>query len=160
MRMENLINGVLDYSRIGKRLIESQLTDLKIMLHEIIETIVPAEGYNVFIADTIPNLKSRILFEQIFTNLISNAIKYNDKPTGKVECLYESLTDFHQFSKDNGPGIAEKYHQKYLKFFKQLKPDKKRVQALSIVQKIIEEQGGTIRIESAAGQGASFFYNS
>jgi K+-sensing histidine kinase KdpD len=37
---------------------------------------------------------------------------------GKVECLYESLTDFHQFSKDNGPGIAEKYHQKYLKFFK------------------------------------------
>jgi signal transduction histidine kinase len=37
MRMENLINGVLDYSRIGKILIESQLTDLKIMLQEIIE---------------------------------------------------------------------------------------------------------------------------
>jgi signal transduction histidine kinase len=67
------------------------------MLQEIIETIVPAEGYNVFIADTIPVL-TRILFEQIFTNLISNAIKYNDKPTGKVACLYESLTDFHQFS--------------------------------------------------------------
>jgi signal transduction histidine kinase len=96
--MENLINGVLDYSRIGKILIESQLTDLKIMLQEIIETIVPAEGYNVFIADNIPELKiPRILFEQIFTNLISNAIKYNDKPTGKVACLYESLTDFHQF---------------------------------------------------------------
>jgi signal transduction histidine kinase len=59
MRMENLINGVLDYSRIGKRLIESQLTDLKIMLQEIIETIVPAEGYNVFFADTILNLKFR-----------------------------------------------------------------------------------------------------
>jgi signal transduction histidine kinase len=143
--MENLINGVLDYSRIGKILIESQLTDLKIMLQEIIETIVPAEGYNVFIADTIPELKiPRILFEQIFTNLISNAIKYNDKPTGKVECLYESLTDFHQFSKDNGPGIAEKYHQKYLKFFKQLKPDKKREYRrwVVIVQKIIEEQEG------------------
>jgi PAS domain S-box-containing protein len=163
MRMENLINGVLDYSRIGKRLIESQLTDLKIMLHEIIEIIVPAEGYNVFIADTIPELKiPRILFEQIFTNLISNAIKHNDKPTGKVECLYESLTDFHQFSiKDNGPGIAEKYHQKVFKVFQTIEArDKKESTGvgLSIVQKIIEEQGGTIRIESAAGQGASFIF--
>jgi signal transduction histidine kinase len=61
--------------------------------------------------------------------LISNAIKYNDKPT--VECLYESLTDFHQFSiKDNGPGIAEKYHQKYLVFQTIEARDKKRVQAL------------------------------
>jgi signal transduction histidine kinase len=90
--------------------------------------------------------------------LISNAIKYNDKPTGKVvACLYESLTDFHQFSiKDNGPGIAEKYHQKYLKFFKQPGIKESTGVGLSIVQKIIEEQGGTIRIESTAGEGASF----
>jgi signal transduction histidine kinase len=66
MRMENLINGVLDYSRIGKRLIESQLTDLKIMLQEIIETIVPAEGYNVFLRILFWNLK----FENIIrTNI-------------------------------------------------------------------------------------------
>jgi nitrogen-specific signal transduction histidine kinase len=82
-----------------------------------------------------------------------------DKPTGKVECLYESLTDFHQFSKDNGPGIAD--HQKYLKFFKQLKPEIKESTGvgLSIVQKIIEEQGGTIRIESTA-KAQVLFYNS
>jgi hypothetical protein len=49
---KNLINGVLDYSRIGKVLIENQLTDLKKMLHEIVETIVPAEGYK-FILQTI-----------------------------------------------------------------------------------------------------------
>jgi signal transduction histidine kinase len=59
MRMENLINGVLDYSRIGKILIESQLTDLKIMLQEIIETIVPAEGYNVLLRIIFLNLKFR-----------------------------------------------------------------------------------------------------
>jgi PAS domain S-box-containing protein len=163
VRMENLINGVLAYSRIGKILIESQLTDLKIMLHQIIETIVPAEGYDIFIADTIPELKiPRILFEQIFTNLISNAIKYNDKPIGKVACLYESLTDIHQFTiKDNGPGIAEKYHQKVFKVFQTIEArDKKESTGvgLSIVQKIIEEQGGTIRIESTVGQGASFIF--
>jgi light-regulated signal transduction histidine kinase (bacteriophytochrome) len=104
------------------------------MLHEIIETIVPAEGYNVLLRILFLNLKFREYYSNKYSNLISNAIKYNDKPT-KVECLYESLTDFHQFSiKDNGPGIAEKYHQKYLKFFKQLKPDKKREYRRWVVQ--------------------------
>lgn len=163
MRMENLINGVLDYSRVGKMLIESQLTDLKRMLYQIVETIVPVEGYTVYIADTIPEIKiPRILFEQIFTNLISNAIKYNDKPIGKIECLYESLPNFHQFTiKDNGPGIAEEYHEKVFKVFQTIEArDKKESTGvgLSIVQKIIEEQGGTIRIESIAGEGASFIF--
>jgi signal transduction histidine kinase len=59
------------------------------MLQQIVETIVPTEGYEVYIADTMPEIKiARILFEQIFTNLISNAVKYNDKPIGKIECLY------------------------------------------------------------------------
>jgi PAS domain S-box-containing protein len=163
MRMENLINGVLDYSRVGKMFIESQLTDLKRMLYLIVETIVPVEGYTVYIAEAIPEIKiPRILFDQIFTNLISNAIKYNDKPIGKIECLYESLPNFHQFTiKDNGPGIAEEYHEKVFKVFQTIEArDKKESTGvgLSIVQKIIEEQGGTIRIESVAEEGASFIF--
>jgi PAS domain S-box-containing protein len=163
MRMENLINGVLDYSRIGKVLIEKQLTDLKKMLHYIVETIVPTEGYVVYIADNIPEIKiARILFQQIFTNLISNAIKYNDKPIGKIECLYESLPGFHQFTiKDNGPGIAKEYHEKVFKVFQTIEArDKKESTGvgLSIVQKIVEEKGGTIRIESEEDKGASFIF--
>jgi PAS domain S-box-containing protein len=163
MRMENLINGVLDYSRIGKVLIENQLTDLKKMLHQIVETIVPTEGYVVYIADNIPEIKiARILFHQIFTNLISNAIKYNDKPIGKIECLYESLPSFHQFTiNDNGPGIAKEYHEKVFKVFQTIEArDKKESTGvgLSIVQKIVEEKGGTIRIESEEDKGASFIF--
>jgi PAS domain S-box-containing protein len=163
LRMENLINGVLDYSRIGKTLIEKQETDLKIMLHVIIETIVPTEGFEVNIADTIPEIKiARILFQQIFTNLISNAVKYNDKPIGKIECLYESLPNFHQFIiKDNGPGIAEEYHEKIFKVFQTIEArDKKESTGvgLSIVEKIIEEMGGNIRIESEENNGASFIF--
>jgi PAS domain S-box-containing protein len=163
MRMENLINGVLDYSRIGKVLIEIQLTDIKKMLYQIVETIVPSDGFAVYIADTIPEIKiARILFEQIFTNLISNAVKYNDKPIGKIECLYESLTGFHQFTiKDNGPGIAKEYHEKVFKVFQTIEArDKKESTGvgLSIVQKIVEEKGGTIRIKSEEGEGASFIF--
>ncbi|WP_262488758.1 sensor histidine kinase [Flavobacterium frigoris] len=133
------------------------------MLHLIIETIVPTEGFEVNIADTIPEIKiARILFQQIFTNLISNAVKYNDKPIGKIECLYESLPNFHQFTiKDNGPGIAEEYHQKIFKVFQTIEArDKKESTGvgLSIVEKIIEEMGGTIRIYSEENKGASFIF--
>ena len=163
LRMENLINGILDYSRIGKISIERQLTDLKIMIHQIVETTVPTKGFEVYIADNIPKIKiARILFEQLFTNLIGNAVKYNDKPIGKIECLYDSLPGFHQFTvKDNGPGIAEEYHEKVFKVFQTIEArDKKESTGvgLSIVQKIIEEKRGTIRIESEEGKWASFIF--
>ncbi|MDI1303401.1 MAG: ATP-binding protein, partial [bacterium] len=163
LRMENLINAVLDYSRIGRTKIEKQTTDITKMLHQVVDSIVPTEGFEIYIAENIPEIKiARILFQQIFSNLISNSVKYNDKPIGKIECLYESLPDFHQFTiKDNGPGIAEEYHEKVFKVFQTIEArDKKESTGigLSIVQKIIEEAGGSIRIESAVGEGASFIF--
>jgi len=163
LRMENLINGVLDYSRIGRTKIEKETTDLTKMLIQIFDSIVPTEGFEIYIADNIPEIKiARILFQQIFSNLISNAVKYNDKPIGKIECLYESLPDFHQFTiKDNGPGIEEVYHKRVFKVFQTIEArDKKESTGigLSIVQKIIEEAGGTIRIESEENKGASFIF--
>ena len=163
LRMENLINAVLDYSRIGRTKIEKQSTDLKKMLHQIVDSIVSTERFEIYIADNIPEIKiARILFQQIFSNLLSNAVKYNDKPTGKIECLYDSLPDFHQFTiKDNGPGIAEEYHKRVFKVFQTIEArDKKESTGigLSIVQKIVEEAGGTIRIESEQDKGASFIF--
>jgi PAS domain S-box-containing protein len=163
LRMENLINGVLEYSRIGRTKIEKQDTDLKKMLCQIVDSIVPTEGYEIYIAENIPKIEiARILFQQIFENLISNSVKYNDKPIGKIECLYESLPAFHQFTiKDNGPGIAEEYHKKVFKVFQTIEArDKKESTGigLSIVQKIIEETGGSIRIESEEDKGASFIF--
>jgi signal transduction histidine kinase len=94
--------------------------------------------------------------------LIGNAVKYNDKPIGKLECHYESITGFHQFSiKDNGPGIAEKYQKKVFIVFQTIEArDKKESTGigLSIVQKIVEENGGSIRIESEENKGASFIF--
>ncbi|TDD76970.1 PAS domain S-box protein [Flavobacterium caseinilyticum] len=163
VRMENLINGVLDYSRIGRTKIEKERTDLIKILNQVIDSVVPVEGFEVIVGANIPTITTeKILIEQVFSNLISNAVKYNDKAIGKIECQYESLPDFHQFSiKDNGPGIAEEYHKKVFKVFQTIEArDKKESTGigLSIVKKIIEEKGGNIYIESEVDQGANFIF--
>lgn len=162
-RMENLINGVLDYSRIGRTKIATEEVDLKLMLDQIADTLVPKEEFEISIADNFPVItEANILLYQVFSNIIGNAVKYNDKPHGIIECSYESLSDFHQFTiSDNGPGIAEEYHAKVFKVFQTIEArDKKESTGigLSIVQKIIEEKGGTIKIESEENKGASFIF--
>lgn len=163
LRMENLINGVLEYSRIGRVEIEKETIDLKVMLSQIVDSIVPMEGFEVTIDDNLPVIESELIpLQQVFSNLISNAVKYNDKPLGKIGCHYKSISGFHQFSvKDNGLGIAEEYHKKVFKVFQTIEArDVKESTGigLSIVKKIIEEIGGTIYIESEQNKGCSFIF--
>lgn len=163
LRMENLINGVLEYSRIGRVEIEKETIDLKLMLSQVIDSIVPAEGFEIAVDDNFPIIISeRILLQQVFSNLISNAVKHNNKALGKIECHYQSVSGFHQFSiKDNGPGIAEEYHKKVFKVFQTIEArDVKESTGigLSIVKKIIEEKGGTIYIKSEQNKGCSFIF--
>lgn len=160
-RMENLINGVLEYSRIGRVEIEKETFDIKMMLEQIIEVSVPQEKFEITIDSNFPIITAeKILLQQVFTNLITNAVKYNDKSIGKIDCLYESVGDFHQFTiKDNGPGIAEAYQKKVFQVFQTIEArDVKESTGigLSIVKKIIEEKGGTIHITSLNGEGCSF----
>ena len=163
LRMENLINGVLEYSRIGRVEIEKETIDLELMLRQIIDSIVPDEGFEITVDDNFPIIVTeRILLQQVFSNLISNAVKHNNKSLGKIECHYQSVSGFHQFSiKDNGPGIAEEYHKKVFKVFQTIEArDVKESTGigLSIVKKIIEEKGGTIHIESEQNKGCNFIF--
>jgi PAS domain S-box-containing protein len=163
LRMENLINGVLDYSRIGRTKIVNESIDMNLMLSQVIETIVPPEGFEVSVQDGLPEIFSaKILVYQVFSNLISNAVKYSDKPIGKIACLYVELDNFHQFTvQDNGPGIAVEYRERVFGVFQTIEArDKKESTGigLSIVKKIIEEKGGTIYIESEDDKGTSFIF--
>lgn len=163
VRLENLINGVLEYSRIENSKKASEALDLKKMLIKIVETTVPSEGFEVYIADDFPVIiaEKKLIFK-IFSNLITNAVNHNDKAIGKIECTYASLPDFHQFTiKDNGPGIAEGYHTKVFGIFQTILA--RDVQentgiGLSIVKKIIEGKSGKIHIESEENNGASFIF--
>ena len=164
LRMENLINGILDYSRIGRIQIEKQKIDVREMLDQIIDTFVPAQNYEVSITETMPQLfDAKILLYQVFSNIISNAVKYNDKELGRITCEYVDLPDHYQFKiSDNGPGIPKEYQEKVFGVFQTIEARDKRESTgigLSIVKKIIDEKGGVIYIESENNQGTTFVFN-
>lgn len=98
--------------------------------------------------------------EQIFQNLISNAIKFCDKEKGFIDIDFKELDDFFQFSvKDNGMGIEEKYHEKIFKIFNYLnKSQDSSGIGLSIVKKIVDLHRGKIWLESTPGKGSTFYF--
>ena len=104
----------------------------------------------------------KVNIEQIFTNLISNAVKYHDKASGMIEIGYQSNADLYEFwVRDDGPGIAPEYHEKVFQIFQTLQA-RDTIEStgigLTIVKKIVEERGGTIWIESEPGKGSKFIF--
>jgi signal transduction histidine kinase len=162
-RMEALINGVLDYSKVGRLEVKSQPVDVHVLLTEVIELLAPPSNIQIKIAPNMPSFTTkRILLSQVFSNLISNAIKYNDKKESMIDIGVEkSEVEFTFFVKDNGSGIAKEHHEKIFVIFQTLQARDKFESTgvgLTIVKRIIEEQGGTIRLESVPGEGSTFIF--
>jgi len=160
-RMENLINGILEYSRIGRIKGAVEKIEFEKMVKEIIDSIDPPKTFKFIIKEGLqPFYAEKIRLEQVFSNLISNAVKHHNKTEGKVEILYDDLGDFIKFTvKDDGPGIPEEYHNKIFEIFNTLKPRDKFESTgigLTIVKKIVEYQGGKIWVSSKEGEGSSF----
>jgi len=162
-RMHNLIDGVLQYSRVG-RVDEGQIpVDLDKFVPEVIDMVVPPENIEVTIENKLPALQfHEAHMTQLFQNLLVNAIKYMDKPQGKIKigCIEEE--DFWKFSiADNGPGIEEKHFERIFKMFQVLsvKEDFESTGVgLTVAKKIVDLYGGKIWIESKVGQGSTFFF--
>lgn len=162
-RMENLINGILALARIGRTNQTSEVVDVKQLLTEVNEMLSPPKGFVIHIQEEMPVLYTvRILLHQVFSNLISNAIKYHDKKEGNVWIKHHIENNFHTFSvSDDGPGIAKEYHDRIFVIFQTLQ-ERDAVEStgvgLAIVKKIIEWQGGSIQITSEETKGATFTF--
>lgn len=160
-RMQNLIDGLLRYSRIGRVEIPLEKVSVKEMLQEIVDSLDPPEGFTVEIAQPMPTFHTRqLLLRQVFSNLLSNAIRYCDRPDGKVTLACEEQETHYLFTvADNGPGIAPKYHEKIFEIFQTLQ-SRDRTEStgigLSIVKKVVELEGGTVTLKSKLGEGAIF----
>ncbi|MBN1975055.1 MAG: hypothetical protein JW787_15545 [Sedimentisphaerales bacterium] len=162
-RIYNLIDGVLRYSKVGQNDGAHVQVNLDTFIPEVISMVVPPEHINVTVENKLPSIiceETHIM--QVFQNLISNAIKYHDKPQGwiKVGCADEG--DFWKFSvADNGPGIEEKHFERIFRMFQTLNVNE-NVQGtgvgLTVAKKIVELYGGRIWIESEVGQGSTFFF--
>ncbi len=162
-RMQNLIQDLLAYSRIGRntdiieavsadQALDNVLADLDLMI----------KRSNARISRTpLPTvLANPGQLERVFTNLIRNAIKYHSEDSPKIEITCEDQNGYHVFTvADNGIGIAMENHERIFEIFQRLHRREDYPGTgigLAICKKIVESMGGSIWVESEAGKGSRF----
>jgi PAS domain S-box-containing protein len=166
-RMEVLIDSLLQFSRVGRIELCGQETDLNEGVRAALESLqitLREEKVEIRIPRPLPTVRcDRVRVGEVFHNLITNAIKYNDRQPKWVEIGYREdggPTVF--YVRDNGIGIPPKHHEAVFRIFKRLHGRDKygggTGAGLTIVKKIVERHGGRIWLESAAGEGTTFFF--
>ncbi|RSC93687.1 GAF domain-containing sensor histidine kinase [Tenacibaculum singaporense] len=160
-KMEQLITDVLEYSSITNGAKENNDVDLNLLIEEIKKVIYIPKNISIKVLQELPIIKGdKTKFQQLFQNLISNAIKFNDKEKGIIEIDVKDQNSFYKFSiKDNGIGIEKEHFDKIFKIFQSLKKSKDSSGiGLSIVKKIVNFYKGEIWLESEINKGTTFFF--
>lgn len=162
-RMNDLIEGILHYSRIGQGKEEKKEVDLNRLISDVTDMISPPDNVTIAVEDKFPTLFcDEIKMRQVFQNLIGNAVKYMDKQEGKIEIGCTAKRDEWQFKiADNGPGIEKKYFNKIFQIFQTLNSRDETESTgvgLSVVKKIVELYGGKIWLESIVDSGTTFYF--
>lgn len=159
-RMENLINGLLDYARIREKT-KPESIDVNKLVAEIVEDIVP-RTFTVELKDLPVIFGERIKIEQLFTNLISNAAKFTSPEKGKIVVSCKEYAGYYEFSvQDNGIGIDPEFHERIFEMFQTLREKGEKESTgigLAIIKKIIDELKGSITVNSRPGEGAEFTF--
>ncbi|MHA4737825.1 sensor histidine kinase [Dyadobacter sp. MSC1_007] len=163
-RMENLINGILSYSRAGRIKTVKEKFLIKGLVDELCDTFSPKKSIR-FKIDGNPAMEmdaEKIALNQILQNLISNGIKYNDKSEIELGIGWKDQgTQYEFYVRDNGPGISPEFHERIFVIFQTLQA-RDEIEStgvgLAIVKKILDEKHSTIRIESVMGEGTTFFF--
>ncbi|MGB1121466.1 MAG: sensor histidine kinase, partial [Saprospiraceae bacterium] len=146
---------------------QKEILELNQLVSEVITTLLPSEHFEIEIIGKLPPVYAdQTKIYQVFQNIISNAIKYNDKPVGKVtiSCETNPEDQLHYFSiTDNGKGIPEEDYARVFKFFQTLENDKNSMEStgvgLTLVQKVIKKYGGSISVTSKVGEGTTFIFS-
>jgi light-regulated signal transduction histidine kinase (bacteriophytochrome) len=182
-RMEDLINSLLHYSRLGRAELVLRDTDLNEVVNGVLDVLkVSARGERVEfrIPHPLPIIKcDRTQINELFTNLISNGIKYNEKAEKWIEIGFldrENAIDRHKtleyeqdkelptifYIRDNGIGIRQKHLDLVFRIFKRLHGQNKygggTGAGLTIAKKIVERHGGEIWVESVYQEGTVFYF--
>jgi light-regulated signal transduction histidine kinase (bacteriophytochrome) len=159
--MEQLISNVLEYSSAGFNTEKISEIDLNLILEDVKKILYIPKNTTINILKKLPILKGeKTKFQQLFLNLISNAIKVGNYESNIIEIDVIEKEKFYQFSiNDNGIGIDKKFHDRIFKVFHFLnKSDKSTGIGLSIVKKIVNLYHGDIWIESELGKGTIFYF--
>ncbi len=180
-RMENLINSLLHYSRLGRAELTIAPVDLQALVNSAIEVIKisKSEAITFRVAPDLPVTEcDRTQVTELFTNLMTNAIKYNTSDEKIVEIGYEQATTLQDeqipvpantpadatvfYVRDNGIGIRPKHLDMVFRIFKRLHAQNRygggTGAGLTIVKKIVERHGGQIWVDSVYGEGSTFYF--
>lgn len=160
-KMNHLIQGILTYSKIDKVHIVNEEVDLNDLVQNILNMVFVPEHIKIKIANKLPTIKADgFRMQQLFQNLINNAINFNDKPNGLVEIACIEKEGHFVFSiKDNGVGISKKNHEKIFFIFESIaQDDKSSGIGLSIVKRILDNSNEKIWLDSQENKGTTFFF--
>jgi signal transduction histidine kinase len=159
-KMDTLINGILEYSTIGKNQIDIYDVNLNNLIDNILEILQVPEHISITKTDLPVVRGDKYRLQQLFQNLIGNAIKYNDKVDGLIEVGVTNAIDVWEFYiKDNGKGIEDVYFDKIFKTFEKLENNTESTGiGLSIVKKIVDLYGGKVWLTSVLGEGTTFYF--
>ncbi|MEJ2403923.1 MAG: CHASE domain-containing protein [Candidatus Thiodiazotropha sp.] len=162
-RMHELIEGLLEYSRVGKTEDTETWVDTRVLIEEIIDSLSPSKDFIITIDEEMPVLMAdRLQLGQVFSNLISNALKYHGGKNGHIRIDGKAFDDTYRFRVcDDGQGIAPEYHDKVFMMFQTLESrdfGNSTGIGLALVKKIVVEHGGEIQLESELGKGACFSF--
>lgn len=162
-RLEALIDGILAYSRAGRQRQRVEQVDAESLVQDTVELLAPPKTARVEKKGPLPVLRTeRVPFQQVWMNLVGNALKYCRRQDPVVELSAKDAGRFWEFEvKDNGPGIPPEHQQRIWNIFQTIESRDEGAGTgigLSVVKKIVEGKGGRAWVESALGKGASFHF--
>lgn len=180
LRMDSLLESLLHFSRVGRLNLDHQQTDLNQIVQEALEIVTPRlreVDTDIVIPRPLPTVCcDPVRVREVFVNLLSNALKYNDKPRRRVEVGFLASgelgdrsaapdgckKDTIYYVRDNGIGIEKKYLTQVFQMFKRLHGRDEFGggvgSGLTIVKKLVERHHGCVWVNSTHGQGSTFYF--
>lgn len=160
-KLHAIIEGILVYNRVGRTTDAEAEVDLNELIPEITRLLDPPPNVSVVVPEPLPSLAGTPhQIRQVFQNLLDNAIKFSDKPEGRIRILSRRDGNAWEFSViDNGPGIPARFHDKIFRLFQRLDLLPNRPGAgvgLAVIKRVIESRGGQIHLVSEEGNGTTF----
>jgi len=161
-RLNRLLDDLLSYSRAGRKVGAHRIADTHAMVLDVAQMLNPPPTISVSIDGQLPKFKTHPApLEQVFRNLIGNAVKHHPGPHGRIVVSCKEQGEHYVFAvEDDGEGIPVQYAERVFEMFQTLKP-RDQVEGsgmgLAIVNRIVQWQGGRVWFEPAAGGRGTVF---
>lgn len=165
-KMEQLINDILAYSRLGQKELKMHKINMQDTVNDIWEELVHEQAHRnieLRISELLPAKADNTTIRQVWVNLISNAIKYSKLREKAIIEINSEIKgkEVIYCVKDNGAGFDMRYANKLFGIFQRLHSNEEfqgTGVGLAIVQRIISKHGGRVWAESKVNEGASFYF--